>query len=796
MDLGHAAAAAARLKDLQDSMNDITPESRGLSAEQVRARVSEGRVNRVASATSRGVIDILLENVLTPFNAVLGALFALMWVIGPPQDTIFGGILIANILIGVGQELRAKYALDRLSVVAARRARAWRDGLVTAVALEDIVTGDVIEITTGDQVVVDGEVVSAGFLEVNEALLTGEAAPVRKALGEGLLSGSFVTAGGGRYRTSHVGDDTYAARLTTEGRRFNLAHSELKSGINRIITTVGILLVPVGALLVRSQVIVSPDRHEAIRSSVAGLVAMVPEGLVLLTSVALAVAVAGLSRRGALAQELAAIEVLARVNVVCIDKTGTLTDGTLRVEALVPLGASDANVAPALATIAASQDDPDMRAVAAAAGPLRWDLVARLPFSSERRLSAVEARGHGWWALGAPEALLARGSEPRSRAEELSASGARLLALVRSPGPEVTPEECEPAALVVLRERVRPDAAAVLRGLAKDGVAIIVLSGDNPATALAVARDAGLTTSGQALDGTALEPLSMPDLPAGTVVGRIDPVGKRSVVTALQRRGFTVAMVGDGVNDVLAMKGADIGVAMGGGSDAARAAAQVVLVRGGFSALPETIAEGRRVIANVERLATLFVTKTVYAVLIALAVALSIDPFPFLPRQLTLIGTFTVGFPAFILTLERNTTRPMPGFLWRTLRFSIPAGILAASVTYLAFDIANEVSGVTLDMARTTATLVLAGVGLWLLSVLMRPLTRLRAAVLVAMATCVALIVATLPGREFFALSVPPPVVVYAGIGLVALAGAAFEIAARFSGLLSSVWTPARPAPS
>ena len=741
-------------------------------------------MNHVTSANSRGIGDILRANVITPFNAVLGALFALMLVIGPPQDALFGFILLANMLIGVGQELRAKHALDRLSVVAARRATVWRDGAVTTVPLSEIVTGEVIEIVAGDQVVVDGQVIGGGSLEVNEALLTGESAPIRKAIGEALLSGSFVSAGGGRYRATGVGDDTYAARLTAEGKRFNLAHSELRTGINRIITTVGVLLVPVGALLVRSQVIVSPNQHEAIRSSVAGLVTMVPEGLVLLTSAALAVAVAGLSRRGALAQELSAIEVLARANVVCVDKTGTLTDGTLRVEAIIPLAANAADHGPALATIAGIQDDADMRAIAAAVGPDRWDLLADLPFSSERRLSAVQARGHGWWALGAPEALLAAGSQALERAEALSAAGARLLALVRAAGPDVTPGTCQPEALVVLREQVRPDIATVLQGLTRDGVDVIVLSGDNPATALAVAREAGLLTSDMALDASALEPLTFGDLRGGTVVGRVDPAGKRLIVSSLQERGFTVAMVGDGVNDVLAMKQADVGVAMGSGSDAARAAAQVVLVRGGFSSLPEAIAEGRRIIANVERLATLFVTKSVYAVLIALAVALSIDPFPFLPRQMTLIGTFTVGLPAFILTLEHNTTRPRRGFLWRTLRFAIPAGILAATVTYVAFDTSRDVAGVTLDMARTTATLVLAGVGLWLLSVLMRPLTRLRAGVLVAMVSFISLIVVSSPGRQFFALSVPPPVVVFAGLGLVALAGAALEIAARLSGLL------------
>jgi len=741
-------------------------------------------VNHVTSANSRGIGDILRANVITPFNAVLGALFALMFVIGPPQDALFGFILLANMLIGVGQELRAKHALDRLSVVAARRATVWRDGAVTTVPLSEIVTGEVIEIVAGDQVVVDGQVIGGGSLEVNEALLTGESAPIRKAIGEALLSGSFVSAGGGRYQATGVGDDTYAARLTAEGKRFNLAHSELRTGINRIITTVGVLLVPVGALLVRSQVIVSPNQHEAIRSSVAGLVTMVPEGLVLLTSAALAVAVAGLSRRGALAQELSAIEVLARANVVCVDKTGTLTDGTLRVEAIIPLAANAADHGPALATIAGIQADADMRAIAAAVGPDRWDLLADLPFSSERRLSAVQARGHGWWALGAPEALLAAGSQALERAEALSAAGARLLALVRAAGPDVTPGTCQPEALVVLREQVRPDIATVLQGLTRDGVDVIVLSGDNPATALAVAREAGLLTSDMALDASALEPLTFGDLRGGTVVGRVDPAGKRLIVSSLQERGFTVAMVGDGVNDVLAMKQADVGVAMGSGSDAARAAAQVVLVRGGFSSLPEAIAEGRRIIANVERLATLFVTKSVYAVLIALAVALSIDPFPFLPRQMTLIGTFTVGLPAFILTLEHNTTRPRRGFLWRTLRFAIPAGILAATVTYVAFDTSRDVAGVTLDMARTTATLVLAGVGLWLLSVLMRPLTRLRAGVLVAMVSFISLIVASSPGRQFFALSVPPSVVVFAGLGLVALAGAALEIAARLSGLL------------
>ena len=762
-------------------------EPQGLSAEEIASRVREGRVNRAGAPTSRSLLGIVGANLVTPFNLVLGTLFALMLWIGPPQDAIFGAVLVANIVVGVVQELRAKFTLDRLEVVAARRARVIRAGSTVTLRLEEIVVDEVIELRSGEQIVVDGVLLQASGLEVNEALLTGEARPVARHPGDEVRSGSFAVAGTGIYRATQVGGDTYAARLTSDARRFSLAQSELRVGINRIIAVVGVLLIPVGALLVRSQVLVAPDRHEAIRSSVAGLVTMVPEGLVLLTSLSLAVAVARLAGRGALAQELAAVEVLARADVVCVDKTGTLTDGNIVVESVILLEGGSADVGSALATLADGRDDTDSVAIAAHAAGRRWRVAERVAFSSERRWSAVATAAHGNWALGAPEVLLGEAHAGWTRAQELTRLGQRVLALVSGDIRADNLRALRPMALVVLSERIRPDVAPVLRELGTDGVTIVVLSGDNPQTTMAIAREAGLEVTGPPFDASRDGLPNLSVLLGGLVVGRIDPDGKRQVVRALQDAGHTVAMVGDGVNDVLAMKQANVGVAIATGADAARAVAQVVLVHGGFSSLPAAIGEGRRVIANVERLATLFVIKTVYAVIIALAVAMAIQPFPFLPRHLTLIGTFTIGVPAFILALERNASRPRSGFLGRVLRFAIPAGILAAVVTYIAYDTALDFPGVTLDIARTTATLVLAGIGLWLMTVLLRPLSRLRALVVFAMAAALLLIAALPATRTFFALAPPPPIVMLAGVGAIALGGAVIEVSARASGMLAAI---------
>ncbi len=770
--------------------SDVLPA--GLGEAELAVRRQQGDVNRTETKTSRSIREIVRANLFTRFNALLGALLVVMLVVGPPQDALFGLVLIANLTIGVIQELRAKYTLDRLAVLHATRVSVVRSGLRAAVPMSELVLDDVIALQRGDQVPVDGVVLSGDDLEVDESLVTGESRPIIKSRGSALLSGSFVVAGTGLSRATAVGENAYARKLAREARRFTLVHSELRDGTNRILRMITWIIPPVAVLLIYSQLNVNLPLVDAIRGAVAGMVTLVPEGLVLLTSLALAVAVVRLARRRVLVQELPAVECLARVDVLCVDKTGTLTDGEMTMERVEPLETVDpAEVDAALATLAAAELQPNasLKAIAAIHKPQgAWPFVKTVPFSSARRWSAVTSADHGTWYLGAPEAILGGHdvSPVLARAEQLAKQGLRVLLISNGDAPngDALPDSLVPMALLLLSEHIRSDAAATLGYFAEQGVAVKVISGDHPATVAAIGSRVGLTNAGSPVDARDLPSDSdqLGDLAEGcSVFGRVTPQQKRALIGALQARRHVVAMMGDGVNDVLALKDADIGVAMGGGSSATRAVAQVVLLDNSFAALPAVIAEGRRVIANIERLANLFLTKTVYAFLLAVAVGVAAFPFPFLPRQLTIVGSLSIGIPAFFLALAPNAQRARPGFTGRVLRFAIPAGVVAAVATFTAYALVLDSPYASFAEARTMATIVLLGTGLWLLTVLARPLTLLRAALIVAMGIAFVLILAIPASRHLFALDVPPAIVSLAAIGIVAGAGAVIEVGWRLS---------------
>jgi cation-transporting ATPase E len=701
-------------------------------------------------------------------------------IVGPIQDALFGGVLVANALVGIVQELRAKRTLDRLAVLTAPRARAVREGEVREIPVGEVVLDDVLEVRPGDQIVVDGDLVTSNGLEIDESLLTGESEPVVKEAGDTVLSGSFAAAGTGRFRATRVGRAAYAHILGERARRFTLVNSELRTGINRIIVMVTFVLLPTATLLFVSQLGSLSSPQAALRGAVAGTVAMVPEGLVLLTSVAFAVGVVRLGRRSVLVQELPAIEGLARVDVLCTDKTGTLTEGRLTVDGVEPVG-GEARAEEALAALAAADPSPNatMLAIGSAFGASArtWPLIAAIPFSSTRKWSGASFDGFGAWVLGAPDVLLddpGNGEAVRARAGQLAAEGRRVLLLGRAPGRitgEGLPRGLEPAALVVLRDRVRSDAPEILRYFAQRGVAVKLITGDHMRTAMATAEQAGLKGYAEAVDGR-----DLPDDPAlladamehRSVFGRVTPEQKRAMVVALRSRGHVVAMTGDGVNDVLALKEADIGVAMASGSPAARATAQLVLLDSSFASLPSVVDEGRRVLANVERTANLFLTKTVYAMLLALAVGVLRLPFPFLPRQLTLVGTLTIGVPGFFLALAPNVTRAHPGFVGRVVRFAVPAGLMAAAATLAAYGLVRG-EGVDLEEARTVATIVLFWIGLVVLTLVAAPLTLPRRALVVATGVAFLAVMAIASIREFFALSLPSGIEWLAAVGIAAI---------------------------
>lgn len=780
----------------------------GLSAAQVAERTAAGQVNEPGRQPTRTVGQILLANVATRFNAILGGLFVVIAIVGPLQDGLFGLVLVANSGVGIVQELRAKRTLDRLTVLNAPTATVLRDGVTSQIPAAQVVLGDVLEMEPGDQVVVDGVVLSAGSLEIDESLLSGEADPVDKLPGAEVLSGSFVVAGNGRITATAVGPASYAARLASQARSYSPARSEIRDAINMLLKWISWLLVPVGALLVLRQLQSGQTVAEALRGSVAGLVGMVPEGLVLLTSVAMAVGVVRLAARRVLVQDLPAIEGLARVDVVCCDKTGTLTQGSMQVVSVIDLGAAgdsgaimDAKSALGALAVADPRPNATMRALADGFADPGWQPSQITSFSSARKWSAASYDGRGTWLIGSPEMILSGalpgdGASPAGdagsaggvglRAEgsgavldqagQLAAAGYRVLLLARAPGGQPDghrlPEQIQPVALVTMQERLRPDAQATLDYFASQGVSVRVLSGDHPATVAAIAGRLGLPGTGP---GQALDARELPEDPGelanavgeATVIGRVTPHQKRAIIAALQGLGHVVAMTGDGVNDVLALKNCDVGIAMGSGTPASRGVARLVLLNDRFATLPGVVAEGRRIIGNVDRVSRLFLTKTSYAVLIALVVAAVAAPYPFYPRHLTIISTLSIGVPAFFLALAPNADRVSPGFLGRALRFAVPAGVVIATASLGAF-LAVRAMGPGLGAARTSATVVAVTLSLFVLATLARPLASWRGAMVLTLAAVFAALFALPWLRGQLAIVVLPAHVLALSLGIAA----------------------------
>ncbi len=768
-----------------------TPDT-GLTSEQARDRLARGLGNDSGQRSSRSLSEILRANIFTRFNAILATMLVIILVVGQIQDATFGLILIFNSLIGITQEVRAKRTLDRLAVLNAPLARVKRDNETQDIAVEDVVLDDLLELRTGDQISADAVVRSVAGLEVDESLLTGESDPVAKAPGDTVMSGSFVNAGAGIAQATGVGANSYASRLAVEARRFKLVQSEIVSSINRLLRWIQFLLIPISALLLWRQ-LASNSLDEALVGVVAGVIGMVPEGLVLLTSLAFGIATVTLARKKVLVQELPAVEVLARVDTVCFDKTGTLTEGEITFSSIETLSdLSDAAIRTALAALADDVNaNATFKAISAACPTPDWVRSSTIAFSSDRKWSAAEFVDHGSWVFGAPEMVITdTTNDARKKADVLAARGDRVLLLASSTSAldstdaAQLPADLIPVALVVFVEKIRSDAAETLKYFSDQGVDLKVISGDNPRTVAAVARRVGFTDVTDAFDARNLpedESAIANVLDEYSVFGRVTPHQKRAMVAALQSRGHVVAMTGDGVNDALALKDADLGVAMGSGAAATRAVAQLVLLDSKFSTLPGVMAEGRRVIANIERAANLFVTKTVYAVFIALVVVLTAWRYPFLPRHLTIISTFTIGIPGFFLALGPNTRRYIPGLLDRVMRFCIPAGVVAGAAALTAYAMAYYEESLSLKESRTAAALVLVMIGLWVLVILTRPLNLWKGALVGSMAGGVAIVVLVPPLSDFYALE--PPGWRMMGIGVLIAVGAigAIEIGWRAS---------------
>uniref|UniRef100_UPI00261AE77D HAD-IC family P-type ATPase n=1 Tax=Microbacterium sp. TaxID=51671 RepID=UPI00261AE77D len=754
----------------------------GLAAAEVAERVAYGRTNAYQADSSRSIGSIIRANVFTIFNAIVGSCFAVLLLLGRWQDAIFGLSALANTIIGVWQEFRAKAALDRLALLNAPTARVLRDGVEAEIHPTAVVIDDILVLRAGDQIAADAEVIHARGLQVDESMLTGESDAVDKRPDDEALSGSIVVAGEGMARVIRVGADSYANRFAAEAKRFSLVSSELRSSINLVLRVVGWAIGPMALLVLNAQMMVfggwvaaweSGDWVQAAVNTIAAVTAMIPLGLVLMTSIAFAVGAAKLAGRQVLVNELPAVEGLARVDVVCLDKTGTLTAGEIEFDAVHPVGDAAApgwdealawyGADPAANATARCLRDPYPLDAPVAAG-------SAIPFSSARKWSAVSFTDgpSGAWVLGAPEMVFPEetgvGTDLGSLVADLAATGRRTLVLGHSPHPisdeqaeaERIPDDLVPIVVLTFREQVRPDAAQTLSYFREQGVGIRVISGDNPRTVAAIAREVGVDAP-EGFDARQLpeDDEALADvLETYHVFGRVTPEQKKRMVTALQSRGHTVAMTGDGVNDALAIKTADIGIAMNSGAAATKAVARLVLLDGQFSHLPDVVAEGRQVIANIERVSMLFLTKTAYIFVLSIVFGILVLQFPFLPRQLSITDGLTIGIPAFFLALMPNRQRYIPGFLRRSLSFAIPAGVVVGAGLTL-YTLGAQSLGVDEQQMRTGATILLAIVGIWILTVLSRPINRYKGLVIGAMFIGLVLIFSVPLATEFFQLTDP-----------------------------------------
>jgi cation-transporting ATPase E len=763
---------------------------RGLSATEVADRVARGESNATKRTTSRPLWHIIRDNVFTLFNAILTVCFVAIALFGDLRDGLFYGIVVVNSLIGIVQELRAKIALDRLALLASPVVAVMRDGELALLHPGEVVLGDLVVLRAGDQVVADGTVLDAVDLTVNESLLTGESEPIVKHEGDTVLSGALVASGTGHAVVTAVGAHSYANRLTAEIRRHSLARSELRTATNRILVYISWLLGPIVLVVVGSQFLagrfdvqsfVDGRWRDTLIGIVASVVGMIPEGLVLLISLAFGVAAIRLARQRVLIQELAAVEILARVDVLCLDKTGTLTSGDvayLRAHRL----SDDDHMAAAL-SLFARVDEANATAQSLAESFPEVGAVAgeRLPFASRRAYSGLECHSGGvrtTWVLGAPERVLAGHPDAAALAAGHAALGHRTLALARVealPGPddhELGP--VTPVAVLLFGETIRSDAAATLTYFAEQGVRCMVISGDNPRTVAALADGLGVgSTSVDASELTGDDELRAA-LAEHSIFGRVTPDQKRAMVRVLQEDGHTVAMTGDGVNDAMAIKDADLGIAMGSGTSASKAVARLVLLDNEFSRLPNVLAYGRQVIANVERVANLFLAKTVYGIVFAVVFAALLWQFPFLPRQLTLVSTLTIGIPSFFLALAPNRRIYHPGILGRLLRYAAPTGLVAAATTIAAFAVLRGI--VDSEQARAITTVALWITAFWILCVLTRPLDRWRALLLAAMVAAFVFAITVPVGREFFAMQLRFEPALLVGIAAGAVGAAAVEL--------------------
>ncbi|MBQ7848588.1 MAG: HAD-IC family P-type ATPase [Clostridia bacterium] len=695
------------------------------------AEAAKRKRNEVTEDPGKSVWQIVAGNLFTPFNALNIALALCLALVGSWRNMLFMGVVVSNTVIGIVQELRARATLRRLQLLSSPQAHVLRGGVKRVCRPEELVEGDLVILRAGDQVLADA-IVTDGSGAANEALLTGEADAIRKRAGDELLSGSYITEGLLTAQLTHVGDDSYAARLTRSAREIRRPRSALMTELNKLVRIVSCILIPLGVLLFCKEFFLTKlPLTEAIPDAVAAMIGMIPEGLMLLTSVAMAVGVVKLGRRQTLVQELYGIETLARADVLCLDKTGTLTTGRMALQELLPIRTDEAALTAALARFLGAMDEQSgtLDALRSRIAPANEAPVALLHFSSARKKSAASFADGTTLILGAPGFVLPPEmlAGHRERIAARTAEGSRVLAFARAQGcvsETDTPPVTELLGLCVLTDEIRPAAPETLEYFRRQGVTLKVISGDDAQTVASIARRIGLT--GEAVDASALSDGELEEAcERCTIFGRVTPAQKKLLVEALKKRGHSVAMTGDGVNDIPALKAADCSIAIAGGADAARHTAQLTLLDANFASLPQVVSEGRRVIGNITRAASLFLVKTLYSFALAALVLFLPVEYPFQPIQLTLVSTLTIGLPSFILALEPNDARIRGGFLQQVLLRAIP-GAAAVTVCGVAAMLCRSLGWDAADCS-TLATLSAGVVGVLMLLTVCRPLTKVRA---------------------------------------------------------------------
>lgn len=714
----------------------IPKELKGLTTGEVQQKIEQGQVNQVDENLLKSDKEIIKENTINIFNILNFVLALLVVLVGSPKNALFFGVVVINTVIGVIQELRAKHTIDQLSVLAKTKAVVLRDGRLQSIDQEAIVLGEILYLQNGDQVPVDGQLLVGEGVEVDESLLTGEADRVQKKLQETLFSGSFVTAGTCFYRGTAVGKDNFAEQLTSEAKTKKTGSSELTKVLSRMIAVLTIVIIPVGIGLFYSQYQTSESIQQAVLGTVAALVSMIPEGLMLLTSVAFAVGAANLARKKVLVQALPSIETLARVDVICLDKTGTITDGTLKFEQALLEEISETRLQAIMGALMQQLKDQNATAQAlrnAFPANEAWEAEKIVPFSSARKWSGVTFKDQGSFAFGAPEFIFKKLSQERQdKLQPYLEAGQRVLVLVEYPGVLTEEMTHEPRLLatLIISDNLRENARATFGYFSKQDVQLKVISGDHPITVSKIAQKAGIQQAENFVDMSRLEePINYGELVAQTTVfGRVTPKQKQSLIHAL-KANHTVCMTGDGVNDVLALREADIGVAMANGSSAARAASDVILLDSDFARMQSVLNEGRRVINNIERVASMYLVKTIYSLILAVIFMFITSPYPFEPIQLTPINALTVGIPSFFLALKPSYERIKGDFLNNILRVSFPGALTVVSAVMI-IQLADRLFALEYTATSTMSVFLTGCVGLLVLYKVSFPLDKKKIALI------------------------------------------------------------------